>query len=176
MSTDDACQACHTTPFEAIARRCFVRHHTHDLLTCRHPSCTYIYLTLRTEIVSLMSSLFISTLRTKTPQTTFNLLRTMSSTNQSHATNPQTQSAVPESVQKNVPRGVEESLPDSVSPLHTSLKLGRINLQVHNTNPGADAHKSHATGPSMVPEAIQKAAPEGLEKALPEAIHPTNPK
>jgi len=33
--------------------------------------------------------------------------------------------------------------------------------------------KSHATGDSIVPEAIQKVAPEKLEKALPEAVHPT---
>lgn len=46
--------------------------------------------------------------------------------------------------------------------------------QVHNTDPNKDAHVSHATGPSKVPEGIQKAAPKGLEKALPESIHPTN--
>ncbi|EXJ56633.1 hypothetical protein A1O7_06977 [Cladophialophora yegresii CBS 114405] len=33
--------------------------------------------------------------------------------------------------------------------------------------------KSHATGDSIVPEAVQKVAPEKLEKALPEAVHPT---
>ena len=33
--------------------------------------------------------------------------------------------------------------------------------------------KSHATGDSVVPEAVQKIAPEKLEKALPEAVHPT---
>jgi len=33
--------------------------------------------------------------------------------------------------------------------------------------------KSHATGDSIVPEAVQKVAPEKLEKALPESVHPT---
>lgn len=38
------------------------------------------------------------------------------STQQSHAVDPAGQSAVPGSVQRNAPRGVEEKLPDSVSP------------------------------------------------------------
>jgi hypothetical protein len=51
-----------------------------------------------------------------------------------------------------------------------------LTLQVHNTDPTKDERNvSHATGPSKVPEAIQRAAPEGLERALPESIHPTNP-
>merc|ERR1712217_244782 len=33
---------------------------------------------------------------------------------------------------------------------------------------------SHATGDSIVPEAIQKLAPEALERALPDAIHDTS--
>lgn len=45
--------------------------------------------------------------------------------------------------------------------------------QVHDTG---SQSQSHATGPSMVPEAIQNIAPKGLEEALPESIHPTNPK
>ena len=46
--------------------------------------------------------------------------------------------------------------------------------QVHNTDPTKDERNvSHATGPSKVPAAIQRAAPEGLERALPESIHPT---
>lgn len=49
--------------------------------------------------------------------------------------------------------------------------------QVHNTDPSKDVNaetsKSHATGESIVPEAIQKIAPKGLEEALPESIHPT---
>lgn len=47
-------------------------------------------------------------------------------------------------------------------------------VQVHNTNPAENAHVSHSTGHSIVPEAIQKAVPEGLERALPDAIHDTN--
>ena len=38
----------------------------------------------------------------------------MSSGNQSHAVNSQTQSAVPDAVQRNAPKGLEEALPDSV--------------------------------------------------------------
>lgn len=34
--------------------------------------------------------------------------------------------------------------------------------------------KSHATGDSIVPEAIQKAVPEGVERALPNSIHDTS--
>jgi hypothetical protein len=46
---------------------------------------------------------------------------------------------------------------------------------VHNTDPTKDAaYRSHATGPSVVPETIQKLAPEALERALPESIHPTD--
>ncbi|ODO08375.1 hypothetical protein L198_00100 [Cryptococcus wingfieldii CBS 7118] len=75
------------------------------------------------------------------------------SANQSHAVDSVNQSSVPYSVQQNAPRGLEESLPDSV----------------HNTDPSKDERNvSHATGKSIVPEAIQKAAPEGLERALPE--------
>jgi hypothetical protein len=47
------------------------------------------------------------------------------SANQSHATNSQTQSAVPNAVQNAAPESVERALPDSVSPapsisIHTS--------------------------------------------------------
>lgn len=46
---------------------------------------------------------------------------------------------------------------------------------MHNTDPTKDAaYRSHATGPSVVPETIQKLAPEALERALPESIHPTD--
>lgn len=60
---------------------------------------------------------------------------------------------VPEKAQEQLPKGVEQSVPDSV----------------HDTNSSV----SHATGDSVVPESIQKAAPAGLEKVLPESIHPT---
>jgi len=72
------------------------------------------------------------------------------STNKSHATGG---SIVPETAQEKLPKGVEQSVPDSV----------------HDTNSSV----SHATGESMVPEEIQKIAPASLEKALPESIHPT---
>ncbi len=60
---------------------------------------------------------------------------------------------VPETAQEKLPKGVEQSVPDSV----------------HDTNSSV----SHATGESMVPEEIQKIAPASIEKALPESIHPT---
>ncbi|KAG9513334.1 hypothetical protein KCV07_g8832, partial [Aureobasidium melanogenum] len=78
----------------------------------------------------------------------------MSGTDQSHATGG---SKVPETVQQNAPKEVENALPNSV-------------------HPTGSQSQSHATGPSMVPEAIQNVAPKGLEEALPESIHPTNPK
>jgi hypothetical protein len=58
-------------------------------------------------------------------------------------------STVPENAQQKLPKGVQESVPDSV----------------HDTS-NSGASQSHATGESIVLEAIQKAAPEGLEKAL----------
>lgn len=36
--------------------------------------------------------------------------------------------------------------------------------------------KSHATGKSYVPEALQKAVPESVERALPDALHDTSAK
>ncbi|KAG9565768.1 hypothetical protein KCU77_g9786, partial [Aureobasidium melanogenum] len=71
----------------------------------------------------------------------------MSGMDQSHTTGG---SKVPETVQQNAPKEVENALPNQ--------------------------SQSHATGPSKVPEAIQNIAPKGLEEALPESIHPTNPK
>ena len=111
------------------------------------------------------------------------------SANQSHATNSQTQSAVPNAVQNAAPESVERALPDSVS-LAPSILISRIMIlpspllhllpfhhpsygiepdrQIHNTNPNKNVNPnqvdptkensnvSHATGPSKVPEAIQK--------------------
>ena len=53
-----------------------------------------------------------------------------------------------------LPKGVEESVPDSV----------------HDTG----SSKSHATGDSIVPKAVQEAVPKGLEEALPNKIHDTS--
>ncbi|KAM0346182.1 hypothetical protein ACHAPU_005603 [Fusarium lateritium] len=38
---------------------------------------------------------------------------------------------------------------------------------------GETEAKSHATGPSKVPESVQEAVPKGVEEALPDSIHPT---
>jgi len=51
------------------------------------------------------------------------------SANQSHAVNSQTQSAVPNAVQNAAPKGLEESLPDSVS-------LASCLYMVTHHNPG----------------------------------------
>ena len=69
----------------------------------------------------------------------------------SHATG---DSKVPQAAQEKLPKGVEESVPDSL----------------HDTG----SSKSHATGDSIVPEPIQKAVPKKLEEVLPNAIHDTS--
>ncbi|KAL4731735.1 hypothetical protein ACLX1H_000717 [Fusarium chlamydosporum] len=79
--------------------------------------------------------------------------------NVSHATDT---SKVPESLQEAVPRGVEESLPDSIHPT--------------GKNPGQSTNKSHAKGggkESVVPQKIQEKLPESVERAVPNAIHDT---
>lgn len=68
-------------------------------------------------------------------------------------------SNVPEGIQKAAPKGVEDSLPDSV----------------HDTGSNKDTGKvSHATGDSKVPQALQEALPESVERAVPDAIHDTS--
>ncbi|KAJ9615400.1 Mitochondrial tRNAs modification protein [Cladophialophora chaetospira] len=64
----------------------------------------------------------------------------------------------------------DDSLPNFVE--------GKVGQSEQSRGEGSPASfgsggKSHATGDSIVPEAIQKIAPEKLEKALPEAVHPT---
>jgi hypothetical protein len=93
----------------------------------------------------------------------------MASTNQSHATGQSVgmlnlsswllvfwQRPVPDKAQEKVPKGVEESLPNSV----------------HDT--GSQGRKSHATGDSVVPEKLQEILPESVERAVPDAIHDTS--
>ncbi|KAK5095424.1 hypothetical protein LTR70_003588 [Exophiala xenobiotica] len=82
----------------------------------------------------------------------------MSGTNKSHAKDPQNSSYVPETAQENLPKGVEDAVPN----------------KVHDT--GKEGSRSHATGESMVPESVQEVAPEAVERALPESIHPTEGK
>ena len=58
-----------------------------------------------------------------------------------------------------VPKGVEEQIPDSLHDTGSNEKTGKV---------------SHATGDSKVPQAMQEAVPEKLEKILPNAIHDTS--
>jgi hypothetical protein len=70
-------------------------------------------------------------------------------------------SSVPEAVQRQAPKKLEDELPDSV----------------HNTNSNKDTGKvSHAKGDSVVPQALQEALPESVEKAVPDFIHDTTGK
>jgi hypothetical protein len=56
---------------------------------------------------------------------------------QSHATNSQTQSAVPNAIQKNAPEGVERALPDSVSsPSYCFISIADHLVAVHTFFPG----------------------------------------
>ena len=94
----------------------------------------------------------------------------------SHATGP---SKVPESIARQVPKGLEKSLPNSVcqtSPIrHTHTILTR---QIHptGTDMGQSPDKSHAKdggNASMVPQKLQEKLPEGIERAVPNVIHDT---
>ena len=73
---------------------------------------------------------------------------------QSHATGG---SAVPNKAQEKLPRGVEETVPNTV----------------HDT--GSTGSKSHATGDSIVPKPLQEAVPKKVEEVLPNKIHDTSP-
>lgn len=69
-------------------------------------------------------------------------------------------SVVPDKVQEQAPKGVEDKLPNAV----------------HDTGNSDSTTKSHATGDSIVPESVQKVVPQGVEEALPNAIHDTSKK
>jgi len=74
-------------------------------------------------------------------------------------------SKVPESVQREAPKGLEESLPDSVHPT--------------GSDPGQSTNKTHAKDggdASIVPKKIQEKLPESVERAVPNAIHDTGNK
>jgi len=107
------------------------------------------------KLTSLLSPRTSQHLFKRTIQTTPSKMQNEHGQGQSHAKG---DSIVPGKAQEQLPKGVEEAVPDSV----------------HDTG----SSKSHATNTkdSMVPEAVQKAVPEKLERALPESIHPTGDK
>ncbi|KAK3081689.1 hypothetical protein LTS18_003871 [Coniosporium uncinatum] len=74
-------------------------------------------------------------------------------------------SKVPDKVQEKAPKGLEESLPDSVHPT--------------GSDPGQSTNKSHAKdggAASIVPQKLQEKLPESIEKAVPNALHDTGSK
>ncbi|KAK4448686.1 hypothetical protein QBC34DRAFT_102023 [Podospora aff. communis PSN243] len=84
---------------------------------------------------------------------------------QSHATGGAGNSAVPGKIQEKAPKGLEESLPDSVHP--TGKEPGQSTHKTHALNDGKD---------SIVPKKIQEKLPEKVERAVPNAIHNTGDK
>ncbi|KAK3063582.1 hypothetical protein LTR53_018850, partial [Teratosphaeriaceae sp. CCFEE 6253] len=87
----------------------------------------------------------LRSIRTQFPRNTRYLSTTFASrmpegTNQSHATDPQQGSVVPEKVQEKLPKGVEQAVPDTV----------------HDTSSSQD----HSTGHSYVPKSIAEALPK----------------
>ncbi|CEI62200.1 hypothetical protein FVEN_g10301 [Fusarium venenatum] len=79
--------------------------------------------------------------------------------NVSHATGT---CKVLEGLQEAVPKGVEESLPDSI--------------HLTGNDPGQSTNKSHVKGDvkeSVVPQKLQEILPESVERAVPNAIHDT---
>ncbi|KAH7123714.1 hypothetical protein B0J11DRAFT_435512 [Dendryphion nanum] len=77
---------------------------------------------------------------------------------QGQGTSHASESKVPGKVQEQAPKGLEESLPNSV----------------HDT--GESGRKTHAKDDgeaSIVPKGIQKVVPESVERALPDSIHDT---
>lgn len=74
-------------------------------------------------------------------------------TDRSHAVG---SSIVPEKLQENLPRSVEEKVPNVI----------------HDT--GSTGAQSHATGDSVVPQVAQEAVPKKAEEVLPEKVHPTS--
>ncbi|KAI1389879.1 uncharacterized protein F4822DRAFT_428220 [Hypoxylon trugodes] len=86
----------------------------------------------------------------------------MSTTDKSHATG---ESKVPGKVQEKAPKGLEDTLPDSIHPT--------------GKNPGQSTDKTHAKGggdASVLPKKVQEKVPESIERAVPNAIHDTGDK
>ncbi|KAH7236821.1 uncharacterized protein BKA55DRAFT_543467 [Fusarium redolens] len=93
----------------------------------------------------------------------------------SHATG---ESKVPKSAQVTVPKGVEESLPDSVCLSQPRQGKETNDHKVHPTgfNPGQSTNKTHAKNDGeefIVPKKVQEKLPEAVERAVPNAIHDT---
>ncbi|KAF1941444.1 hypothetical protein EJ02DRAFT_404423 [Clathrospora elynae] len=92
----------------------------------------------------------------------------MSSTNQhgqgvSHASG---DSVVPKKVQEAAPKGLEESLPESIHPTGSNPNNQSTN-QTHAKDGGND---------SVVPKKLQEVLPESVERAVPNALHNTGDK
>ncbi|KAF4498759.1 hypothetical protein FAGAP_5068 [Fusarium agapanthi] len=79
----------------------------------------------------------------------------------SHATAP---SKLSEGVQRQMPKGLEHALPESIHPTEST--------------PGSSGGISYAKGgePSLLPQKAQEGLPEGLKRAIPNAIHDTGDK
>ncbi|EWG51928.1 hypothetical protein FVEG_16886 [Fusarium verticillioides 7600] len=79
----------------------------------------------------------------------------------SHATAP---SKLSEGVQRQMPKGLEHALPESIHPTEST--------------PSSSGGISHAKGgeASMLPEKVQENLPEGVKSAIPSAIHDTGDK
>ncbi|KAH6879586.1 hypothetical protein BKA70DRAFT_1412027 [Coprinopsis sp. MPI-PUGE-AT-0042] len=78
----------------------------------------------------------------------------------SHATG---ESFVPSGVQRAAPRGLEESLPESIHP--TGANPNNQSTNRTHAKDGGDA--------SIVPKKIQEKLPESIERAVPNFIHDT---
>lgn len=61
-------------------------------------------------------------------------------------------------VREQVPKSVEEKVPDAAHDTGSNAKTGKV---------------SHATGDSIVPKTLQEGLPEKVEKIVPNAIHDT---
>ncbi|PNP83955.1 hypothetical protein FNYG_02643 [Fusarium nygamai] len=79
----------------------------------------------------------------------------------SHATAP---SKLSEGVQRQMPKGLEHALPESIHPTEST--------------PGSSGGISYAKGgeASLLPEKVQENLPEGVKRAIPNAIHDTENK
>ncbi|KAG5793394.1 hypothetical protein H9Q69_007553 [Fusarium xylarioides] len=79
----------------------------------------------------------------------------------SHATAP---SKLSEGIQRQMPKGLEHALPESIHPAESTL--------------GSSGGISYAKGgdASLLPQKVQESLPEGVKTAVPNAIHDTGDK
>ncbi|KAF4415417.1 hypothetical protein FACUT_13400 [Fusarium acutatum] len=79
----------------------------------------------------------------------------------SHATAP---SKLSEGVQRQMPKGLEHALPESIHPTEST--------------PGSSRGISYSKGgeASLLPQKVQENLPEGVKRAIPNAIHDTGDK